>query len=117
MMAIETIRSMSRQAALKAAKAKRQPFVVTAEDVADLQASNPRALNNIRFPFIGDYTPKGWEKVDEHFVDSSGFGGPTEPALTQQSFYRRLQAGHGYAITEAGQFQVYIGEFRKVAGK
>jgi hypothetical protein len=112
MMAIETIRRMSREAAVKAARAHKVPFTVTQDDIVELLAGR---TGTIQFPFLGDYVPKGWELTDTLFVDSSGFGRPGEPALTQFQFYTRLKPGYGYAITEAGQFQVYIGEFRKPA--
>jgi hypothetical protein len=48
-------------------------------------------------------------------VDSSGFGEAGEPALTLRQFLGKIKTGCGYAITEAGQFQVYIGEFEKTA--
>jgi len=65
---------------------------------------------------------KGYELVSELFVDSSGLGRDDEPALSQHAFRRgvdMLLDDHGtlYAtITRAGQFQVYVGLFKK-AGK
>jgi hypothetical protein len=59
--------------------------------------------------------PWGWELTgEEYFVDSSGFGSPGEPALTFDQFATKCTEGMGYAITEAGQFQVYIAEYRRV---
>jgi len=66
------------------------------------------------FPNIGDFRPKGWELTESYFVDSSGFGSDNEPALTVRQFLKKLQDGFGYAIIEEGQFQVYVGEFKKV---
>jgi hypothetical protein len=51
-------------------------------------------------------------------VDKTGWGAPWEPALTWDGLKRQLQAyvaenpGHGFAITEEGQFQLYITAFR-----
>lgn len=62
---------------------------------------------------------KGYELVAELFVDSSGFGAPDEPALTASQFDRELTSllnTHGTLhakITGAGQFQVYVGLFKK----
>lgn len=56
---------------------------------------------------------QNWDKVDEMFVDSSGFGAEDEPALTIKQFYEQVKAGLGYAVIEAGQFQVYVGVFEK----
>tara|TARA_R110000824_G_scaffold19793_2_gene75902 strand:- start:21992 stop:22366 length:375 start_codon:yes stop_codon:yes gene_type:complete len=69
-------------------------------------------------PFIGDRVPEGWELVDTHFVDTSGFGSPGEPALTIDSFIRIAEGGlknaRGWAsIHQTGPFQVYIGEFKQ----
>jgi hypothetical protein len=65
---------------------------------------------------------KGYELIEELFVDSSGFGAPDEAAYTQPQFMRALERiikdadGKVYAcITNAGQFQVYIGLFSKVS--
>lgn len=68
-------------------------------------------------PNWGDRRLRQWYLVHEHFVDSSGFGSPGEPAMTADSFIRRVKQGRGYAITSQGQFQIYIGEFVKVTAK
>lgn len=63
---------------------------------------------------------KGYELIDELFVDSSGFGLESEPALTVSNFEKRLLEllkDHGKLtakITSQGMFQVYIGLFKKV---
>lgn len=57
---------------------------------------------------------KGYELVQEFFVDNSGFGSESEPALTPAMFLREVKAGYYYGITNIGQFQVYIGEFKKL---
>lgn len=61
----------------------------------------------------------GYELVKELFVDSSGFGSESEPALTKTAFQNELESllqEHGTLtakITGAGMFQVYIGLFKK----
>ena len=65
-------------------------------------------------PNFGDYLPKNWEMSDEYFVDNSGFGSESEPALTPNQFINRVRKGFGYAISGEGQFQVYIKEFKRV---
>ena len=63
---------------------------------------------------------KGYELVEELFVDSSGCGLDSEPALTVSNFMTeldRLLQEHKTLtakITNEGQFQVYIGLFKKV---
>lgn len=64
-------------------------------------------------PFIGDQRHKQWELIDELFVDSSGFGQSGEPALTIDAFRAKIKAGLGYAVIDAGQFQVYVGVFKR----
>jgi hypothetical protein len=107
MMSLSQIHALSDEAARKARRHGNKPMVLwpTEADRLKLGGSMP-------FPFIGSYVPKGWKLVEIHFVDSTGFGGETEPALTIEAFRSKLKAGMGYAIIEAGQFQVYVGEFQ-----
>lgn len=64
---------------------------------------------------------KGYQLVKELFADSSGLGAENEPALTRGQFITELTAllkeyGELTAkITGAGQFQVYVGLFKKTA--
>lgn len=95
-------------------------YVVTEEDIEEWQEQPC-------FPFreaIGMETQKrqgyeieqpeykGWRFVEEHFVDSSGFGARGEAALTVDQFVDKLVAGHGYILTGIGQFQVKVSEYR-----
>jgi hypothetical protein len=59
----------------------------------------------------------GYELTQEFFVDNSGFGAKGESALTAGQFLQKVRQGFYYGITGAGQFQVYIGEFKKVNRK
>ena len=114
-----TIRSMQREAAAKAAKDHKQPYIVWPEDLADWKERlDAGTLPRLPFPFIGEYLPKGWKKTEnEYFVDSSGMGADYEPALTIPKFVGKLRVNYGYALTEVGQFQVYIQEYEKIAKK
>ena len=107
MMSLEAIRSVKRKQARKAEKARgvkgKQPWVA-------MEGAGLDAIRGI--PHFGDYRPKGWEELGSRMVDASGFGAPDEPAMTPDQFLKSLVPGHGYAITEAGQFQVYITEFK-----
>ena len=58
---------------------------------------------------------KGYTLVNSYFVDNSGFGSEDEPTLTPANFLAKVKAGFFYGIIEQGQFQVYIGEFKKIA--
>ena len=64
---------------------------------------------------IGKNIPLGYEKTESFFVDNSGFGTRGEAALVFADFVKQVKAGRYYGITEAGQFQVYIAEFKKVS--
>ncbi len=60
---------------------------------------------------ISDDNLEEFVKVDEFFVDSSGWGQDDESALTINQFLKKVKAGRYYAIIEAGQFQVRVGEY------
>ena len=94
------IKSISDVAAYRAAQEEQEPLVIWNAE---------RDARGI--PFLGDYVPQGWRPQDEPFmVDSSGFGEPGERALTQDQFVEHLKAHPtlGWAIVEAGQFQVWV---------
>jgi hypothetical protein len=95
---------MAEDAAAEAAKTNEVPYVA-------FEDGDPGVF---RCPFLGDYIPEGWKQVDELFVDSSGVGADDEPALTHEQFLSKVKSGMGYAIAEAGQFQVYIRVYEKV---
>ena len=106
MMTLEQIQSLSQEAAIKAAEENKYPFIVWEEDL--------KTMPPFPFPFLGDYVPDGWKLETEYFVDSSGFGQDGEPALSVSRFLVEIKVGKGYAVREAGEFQVYVGEYSKV---
>ncbi|HQR20094.1 MAG TPA: hypothetical protein PKV98_04465 [Burkholderiaceae bacterium] len=133
MMSPQTIRSMSRKAARDSLARGDVPLLVTERDLGVLD-------EHLRhMPFLGDRCPRGWKRVpacslvedthglvpfggaeQNHYVevDSSGFGGEGEIALTFSQFCQWVSergAGYGYAIVEAGQFQVVVGIFKERA--
>lgn len=135
MMPIETIRSLSREAALRSRRLGLIPFVIDEHDAADLFAGR---TGNVRLPFIGDRCPRGWRRFDlwtaykghrsiyewngygAVFVDTSGFGLRGEAALCQEDFLAFLALAsrdHGYrlgwALVEQGQFQGHVAAFTK----
>lgn len=101
MYSIEMIKQMNRDAA-KAAKG-RSPYIAKCD----------RDEGVLHCPNFGDYRPKGWKLVETLFVDSSGWGGDDEPALSISSFIDKVRDGFGYAVIEQGQFQVCVGVFEK----
>lgn len=115
MMSLSTIRTMSAQRAAEARRKKKEPFVPFDEEEIKRW--------EFKMPALGDYVPPGWKMVEELFCDSSGFGSPNEPALTKQQLmnkmleYERAGKSYGYAVTEAGQFQVYVGVYERTDKK
>lgn len=111
MMSLESIAQLNREAAVRAAIAETHPLAIEEEDldcVEDL-------LHGL--PYIGDHEPEGYEREEDYFVDASGWGRPGEPALTYDEFcqvVREKGPGFAYAITSAGQFQVYITRYTVV---
>jgi len=127
MMDLGTIRELQADAALRAAEAKLEPWIVWPDDVGNVERLR-------RIPNLGTHLPDGWRRVDSvdeigphrsqwntgrpdgkrgYFVDKSGFGSPNEPALTAQEMADLLKPGYGYAIVEEGQFQITIGVFKQ----
>ena len=106
MMSLAQIQYESAKTARRAAREGKRPYILWPEDLESI-----RQAGRFPFPFIGSYVPRGWKLVETFFVDSSGFGAPGEPALTTETFAAKLEVGFGYAVVEAGQFQVYVGKF------
>lgn len=113
MMSLSMIREVQREAALRAAEDGERPFVYWPGD-----EPNPGDL-----PFLGDYVPRGWRLVRTYFVDGTGRGHEDEPAMTIEAWRREVEvvvaeyAGTGrtpgWAVYEAGQFQVYVGLYER----
>lgn len=115
-MSLETIRDLANEQARKAAREKRKPYAIF--DEAELNAFGTNAVP-FPFPNLGTYVPKGWRLVEQLFCDSTGWGSDREPALSARQLKEKLRehirAGnkYAYAITECGQFQLYLGVFEK----
>ena len=110
MMSLQDIRQLSDEAAVEAAEQELEPMALWPSDCEP----------PFRFPNIGSMEPEGFEEVKDFFVDHSGFGGPGEPALTAEEFSKQLLAMVQEsevtlfaAITEIGQFQLYVTVYRK----
>jgi len=101
---LATIEKMERAEARRSRQAGKIPLFIETE-------ADKTNLNKI--PNLGSYTPKNWEKTSkQYFVDSSGFGSVGELALTFAQFVRQVELGYGYAIISAGQFQVYVAQYK-----
>ena len=113
MWCLETINYLNRQAGKKARKRGKSPFVPAGPEKVENWPPFP-------FPNLGDYNPPGWEQTQSWFCDKTGWGESSEPALTVQQLKNELQEyiaenpGHGFAIVEEGQFQLYVSAFRPV---
>ncbi len=106
MYSISVIQEESRRAARRSAQEGLLPVIVEQTDLANIPP--------FPFPNIGNRRPRGYKFITQHFVDHSGFGAPGEPALTPQEFKDQLVVGHAYAISEVGQFQLYVSEFEVI---
>lgn len=107
MMDLQTIKRVNEEKARESKENKIEPFVIESQEQIE-------SFDGFPFKHIGDYRPKDWELVETYFVDGSGFGRDDEPSLSLRQFLKKLKVGFGYAIIEAGQFQVYVGEFKKI---
>ncbi len=104
MFSLEYIRAMQDEKTLQAKKLKLTPYIAKFNGDTGVR----------RCDFLGTYVPKGWEFVKTYFIDNSGFGSEGEGALTFRQLLGKVKAGRGYAIQQAGQFQVYINEYVKL---
>jgi hypothetical protein len=105
---LATINYLNHEAAKKAMKRRKKPFVPAGPEAVEGWPPFP-------FPNLGDYHPPGWERTEQSwFVDKSGWGQEWEPALTWEQLKHQLRdyiaenPRHGFAITEEGQFQLYV---------
>lgn len=108
MMDLATIKHLNAEAGNQCKRDEIEPLWL---DVADAKEEL------IGIPYLGDYVPGGWKETGTtYFVDSSGFGSDSEPALTLEQFLDKVEPGYGYGIISQGQFQVYVGQFKRSAG-
>jgi hypothetical protein len=110
MWGLDTIKEAGEAAREKGA----EPLLLAADEYVGLSTVS----NAGGFPNLGDYAN---EVDDEHkriatlFCDSSGFGLPSEPALTQEQLVRKVKElldEHDellFGIVEVGQFQLHLG--------
>lgn len=111
MMSLETIRALTREVAREAAEEHRTPLVPYGDVEETIRG----------IPNLGAYRPKGWRLVKRLFVDKSGLGSESEPAMTFRAFCAwvtdHLDKEYGYGLIEEGQFQAYVGVFRRTEPK
>lgn len=117
MMSARVIRQMSDEAAERAAREGRKPYVFWNVD----EVRRAAKANRFPIPNLGSLRPDGWELAEHRLVDKTGLGADYEPALTHRQFAAWVEdevanadgETFGFAIIEEGQFQVVIGKFRK----
>lgn len=115
MLSTAQIVAESARAARVAARKHLTPYV-------PWDASEIDGFNRFPFPFLGDYRPKGWELQEYVTADATGLGYESEPALTVRglrAWCKAQIAAHpgrsvGFAITEAGEFQVVVASFVRI---
>lgn len=112
MMSPQQIHNESERAAADAAKFHHVPFIIWPGDIDHWRAGENLP---IPFPALGDYVPPGYEtEGDAQMIDTSGFGGAGELAMTLDQVFDWLEVGAAYAFVSSGQFQAYIQKYRKI---
>ena len=113
-----SLKAVNAERAATAAAEGLEPYVYfRADEVVEVL----NRTGGFPFPHIGDHRPDGWVHLDTHFADASGMGADDEPALSVRQLVALIEdriAHHnavgrvvGWAVIEAGQFQVRVGEF------
>jgi len=111
MMDLATINALTDENAVAAAKFHHIPYTIWPGDIDKWKAGEGMP---IPFPNLGDYVPDGYElDGNAWMVDTSGFGGPGERALTLTQLFDKLEIGKAYAFVECGQFQAYLQQFTR----
>jgi hypothetical protein len=86
-----------------------------------------RRNHRFNIPFLGDYVPEGWTRIEwliePVFVDTTGTQRVLDEAvsITQDEFFKRAEQHTkgessfviGYGVVEQGQTQVLVAAFRK----
>ncbi len=112
MMSLEQIIALNEQIAAEAQQKGLQPYTPSGPEETDEYPPFP-------FPNLGRI-PDGWEEAESFWVDKTGVGRSSEPALTIEQFRTLLydhisdHPDHAYAITEEGPFQVVVSALRNV---
>jgi hypothetical protein len=111
MMSLEAIIAINNRIAEEAAAKHLEPFLPSSPDDTDNWPPYP-------FPNLGR-VPDGWEVTEEFFVDKTGFGRHSEPALTIDEF-KTFAYDHildhpedGFAVIEEGPFQMVVAALKR----
>lgn len=121
MWGLETIKAINAEAGVKARNLRKKPCVLKSVDDVDRLGE----IKRLRIPHLGtacEDIDDDKERLDTLFCDMSGFGSPSEPALTINQMKARLKEmieEHGpiaIALEEQGQFQGYLAVWREDGG-
>lgn len=111
MMSLEYIEQLAREAGVDAEELGKEPYEINFDWEKDHWPPFP-------FPNLGSYCPEGWEEIDRLFVDKMG----SHETDSEMAIYgchgikdllEWLEVGYGYAIVQEGEFQLYVGKFKR----
>lgn len=111
MMSLDVLVAVNNRIARRAARSRLVPYVPSLEEIDH---------GRFDFPNLGYHVPEGWQKVESWFVDKFGVGRESEPAVTHRRLREILRGyitdnpGHGFGISEEGQFQMFVSAYRPV---
>lgn len=116
MLSLEQIRHIAEQSGRRARKLGKTPLVFSGKEAIETEVRG--------IPNLGEYVPKGWEHLEgrDLFADKTGWGSESEPALTFRGLCEELgrryeeDPAYGYGIVEEGEFQIYVGTFKRAPG-
>ena len=116
MWSIADLRERSRTAARKAAQESLRPYVVEADDLADLHLTiRAGVMPTLPFPFLSNRQPPGFHPTENLYFVDPGFDPVAGSALTGQAFgeplrfLKYLREGYAYAVVKAGR--CYVQEY------
>jgi hypothetical protein len=119
MRSLGDIREHSRIAARKAAQEALRPYIVEADDLADLHLTiRAGVVPTLPFPFLRSHKPTGFQPTENrYFVDFSVDLVDGTPLTVQAfreplRFLKHLREGYAYAVLQAGQ--CYVQEYTPV---
>ena len=119
MRSLGDIRERSRIAARKAAQEGLRPYIVEADDLADLHLTiRAGVVSTLPFPFLGSNQPTNFQQTENRYLLDLGFFPVDGTALSVQAFreplrfLKYLREGYAYAVLKAEQF--YVQEYMPV---
>ena len=108
MRSIADLRQDSRRAARKVAQEGLRPFIVEADDLADLHLTiRAGVVSTLSFPFLGSNQPTSFQQTENRYLLDLGFFPVDGTALSVQAFREplrrlRLRGSQGRAVLRPG---------------